>query len=1171
MKKSLLILSMFVWLTLISGLGSQISVAADLQIVNFAVKSGDAALVVLPSGKIMMIDSGTETNFNDVVLPFLTRHGITHVDYWVQSHGHNDHMDGANLVMRFNGMIDEDTIEWNQSGPFEYEDAFTLEGVDFFIYNVRNTSYHGSDANYNSLAFTMTYNGFVYSTGGDEGTKSMQRFVNDHPDKVPAHVRKIAHHGYGPYDQNFLKMTNAAFHVFSNKDWVRDESGFKNDFLPAIQWLANNGGRIDDPGYAITGEVGNIYIRAASDTDWEYSFMPDFANDMMPCWNNSCGPDETPPVITLNDGPNGSADMVVFQYDLFIDPGASANDNSDGSVSVSVVGSVDTNTLGFYTLTYSASDVEGNTATVTRSVEVSEYRDIIAPVITINGASTITIAQNDNYTDAGATASDNDDGDITANIQVSGYVNSSVPGSYVITYDVADAAGNSAIATRIVNVLANTLIPASSLFAPGETISIEYSEGSGNNKDWIGVYPVGSEPAEGDSNAAEANVTIWSYTNGTSGTIDSNWNTVNALGNGDYAAMLFCCDGYNFIGEPAYFSIGTEPDVTAPVISINGGAISVEQFSTFTDPGAIATDDRDDSVNVQVSGIVDINIVGFYSITYTASDTAGNTATATRNVTVTPYVDTVAPVINLNGAGTVSICLGGSYSANVTALDNIDGDLTNNINVSGTVDSNTEGSYSLTYTVSDLAGNTASVLRTVTVTDCTDYIAPVITLNGASSVTLGFGEAYDEQGATASDNIDGDLTANIQTSGIVGSASGTYVINYSVSDAAGNAASTTRSVTVNEAMPSPGAASNLTPADGSTDISISTDLSWTAGTYASSHEVLFGTDPANLAATVQSGTSFNPGALASNTTYYWQINEINASGTTIGSLWSFTTDSFIAGNASTFVSQLVPTAMTPSETVTVSVTMTNAGTTPWTAVSGHKLGSQNAQDNSTWGSNRVALTQDVAPGANHTFTFDVTAPSTASTYNFQWRMVQDGVQWFGATTSNVAINVSAGETVDTILSTSYFESDWDGWIDGDGSASRVKRQLFPTRSEGDYSIKIKDNDGEGSATTSPTYNLSSFDTITLDYQYYPHNQADSDGYLVKYYNGSSWQTIATYRVGSDFQNGQFYSESLTLSSSSYNFPADAKFRFESDGGGGGRHIYIDAVIITASTNGGGTQ
>ena len=370
--------------------------------------------------------------------------------------------------------------------------------------------------------------------------------------------------------------------------------------------------------------------------------------------------------------------------------------------------------------------------------------------------------------------------------------------------------------------------------------------------------------------------------------------------------------------------------------------------------------------------------------------------------------------------------------------------------------------------------------------------------------------------------------------------------------------------------PLPDVASIINPADGSIDLSINTDLSWTAGSGAIFHEVLFGTDAGNLTSTTQSGTSFDPGTLAYSTTYYWQINEINTAGTTNGTLWSFTTEATIVLNGATFVSQNVPASMAPGETVSVSVTLNNAGTSTWTTADGYNLGSQNAQDNTTWGANRIPLTEDVAPGDNTTFTFDVTAPSTQGTHEFQWRMLQNNVQWFGGYTTNVSVDVSS-VLVEIVLSESYFETDWDGWIDGDGSGAMVKRQKFASRAaEGEYSIKIKDNEGESSAVTSPTYDISSYDQITIDYQYYPHNQAGSDGYFVQYYDGSTWQTIATYMIGTDFQNGQFYSESHTLSSSNYTFPADAKFRFESDGGGGGRHIYIDAIIITAST-GGGTQ
>lgn len=110
-------------------------------------------------------------------------------------------------------------------------------------------------------------------------------------------------------------------------------------------------------------------------------------------------------------------------------------------------------------------------------------------------------------------------------------------------------------------------------------------------------------------------------------------------------------------------------------------------------------------------------------------------------------------------------------------------------------------------------------------------------------------------------------------------------------------------------------------------------------------------------------------------------------------------------NQAEFVSQNVKSVMTAGEYSTVSITMKNVGNTTWATGSNFWLGSQNPHDNMTWGLNRVVLPNPVPPGTTVTFTFDVFAPATKGTYNFQWRMVQDGVEWFGALTPNVPVSV----------------------------------------------------------------------------------------------------------------------------------------------------------------------
>ena len=85
----------------------------------------------------------------------------------------------------------------------------------------------------------------------------------------------------------------------------------------------------------------------------------------------------------------------------------------------------------------------------------------------------------------------------------------------------------------------------------------------------------------------------------------------------------------------------------------------------------------------------------------------------------------------------------------------------------------TVGSYTVTYNVSDAAGNAGvgdivgavEMVRTVTVSAPADTMAPVITLTGSAAVTVEVGGTYTEAGASASDNVDGDLTGHSNRGG----------------------------------------------------------------------------------------------------------------------------------------------------------------------------------------------------------------------------------------------------------------------------------------------------------------------------------------------------------------------------------------------------------------------
>jgi hypothetical protein len=86
-----------------------------------------------------------------------------------------------------------------------------------------------------------------------------------------------------------------------------------------------------------------------------------------------------------------------------------------------------------------------------------------------------------------------------------------------------------------------------------------------------------------------------------------------------------------------------------------------------------------------------------------------------------------------------------------------------------------------------------------------------------------------------------------------------------------------------------GKAFNPNPASGASNVALDANLSWSAGFGATSHDVYFGTTYPPEARDNQSGTTFDPGALAMTTTYYWRIDEKTDSNTTItGDDWNFT-------------------------------------------------------------------------------------------------------------------------------------------------------------------------------------------------------------------------------------------------------------------------------------------
>jgi hypothetical protein len=101
--------------------------------------------------------------------------------------------------------------------------------------------------------------------------------------------------------------------------------------------------------------------------------------------------------------------------------------------------------------------------------------------------------------------------------------------------------------------------------------------------------------------------------------------------------------------EQVLFLTAVITDTTAPVITLTGGAsVSVEQGSTFVDPGYAVTDNSDVEMTVTIEGTVDTAVLGDYVLTYATSDDFGNTASTTRTVSV---IEASAPSGGGGGGG----------------------------------------------------------------------------------------------------------------------------------------------------------------------------------------------------------------------------------------------------------------------------------------------------------------------------------------------------------------------------------------------------------------------------------------------------------------------------------------------------------------------------------------
>lgn len=156
--------------------------------------------------------------------------------------------------------------------------------------------------------------------------------------------------------------------------------------------------------------------------------------------------DTTPPSITLST----IEGHFTFPGQPYEEEGFTASDNHDGDLTASVVATESEGKVA-----YVVRDSSGNQTKVVRDIF---YDDPIPPDLVLKGETSVTITEGDVWSEPGFTALDNVDGDLAGKVTVSGTVDSSKPGTYLLTYEVKDGYENLTKVERSVTVKAKPVV-----------------------------------------------------------------------------------------------------------------------------------------------------------------------------------------------------------------------------------------------------------------------------------------------------------------------------------------------------------------------------------------------------------------------------------------------------------------------------------------------------------------------------------------------------------------------------------------------------------------------------------------------------------------------------------------------------------------------------------------
>ncbi len=534
-----------------------------------------------------------------------------------------------------------------------------------------------------------------------------------------------------------------------------------------------------------TADPHTITSAALADGNWYFRVK---ARDVAGNWSgiSTWGPtqlDGTPPVISLQGAPS----VVVSCGGSYSDAGATALDNVNGNMTGAIVRVNPVNPLvpATYTVTYNVTDAAGNAAVqVTREVVVS---DTAKPVITVCAADQTVAADGacqalvPDFT-AGVTASDACDSSLAVT-QSPPAGASAGPGPNTVTISVADDAGNIETCTAVLTV-EDAAAPEITVCAADQTVAAD-----GACQALVPDFTAGVTA----SDACDSSLTV-TQSPSAGATVGLGPNTITVTVTDDAGLSDTCT------------AVLTVADQSDPVITGHNSlkTASADENCQAAVPDftaeVTASDNCDGSLTVtQLPAAGTPAAPGVTVVTLTVADDAGNTASVAADFQVD---DTTGPVITIAGANPLNVEVGSVFSApEATVLDACEGDLGVAPVTGNTVNTASAGAYQVTYAAQDGAGNPSTAVLDVNVVN--EVVPPEITLLGDAVVTLDCGAVYADAGATALDNVDGDLSAAVVVTGLPPAATplapGAYTVAYNVSDAAGNqAVEVTRTVTVRD-------------------------------------------------------------------------------------------------------------------------------------------------------------------------------------------------------------------------------------------------------------------------------------------------------------------------------------------------------------------------------------